>query len=114
MHPKLTDTGPIEAEFVARHGRRIAQDGGFLICTGGKHRCEDCRCGLPSDWRAQDAAALARKGKSAGDSKDAKLARQKQEIARLTAENDKLRREKGEVLFELNKARAALRLREGD
>lgn len=49
--PKL---GPIEQEFYRLFGRRI-DAGGIFLCTGGKKRCEDCRCGLPTDWRKRDA-----------------------------------------------------------
>lgn len=49
--------GPIEADFNRRFNRRI-DVGGKYICTGGKTRCEDCRCNLPVDWKKQDAIAL--------------------------------------------------------
>jgi hypothetical protein len=49
--------GPIEADFNRRFNRRI-DVGGKYICTGGKTRCEDCRCNLPSDWKKQDVLAL--------------------------------------------------------
>jgi hypothetical protein len=49
--------GPIEQEFYDRFKRRINMSGAH-ICTGGNHRCEDCRCNLPWDWKKKDEAAM--------------------------------------------------------
>jgi hypothetical protein len=61
----LPAMGPLEQDFFRRHQRRI--DTGReepFICQGGTLRCDDCRCGLPVDWRDQDAEALAKEGKA--------------------------------------------------
>jgi hypothetical protein len=56
--PKVQNTrGPIAERFFRQHEREI-DVGGAMICTGGIKRCEDCRCGLPDDWRKQDADVI--------------------------------------------------------
>lgn len=60
--PALVTMGPIEAGFYARHLRHI-DIAGDTVCQGGTVRCDDCRCGIPDDWRAQDAEALAKEGR---------------------------------------------------
>lgn len=50
MEENINDMSPIEKDFFERFGRKI-DIGGEQICTGGQQRCEDCRCGLPNNWK---------------------------------------------------------------